>query len=265
MKKRIALALVFSKNEEKHFDLLFIGEERKCFLSKILIHHVWLNIALRKNYCYCYHYCLQVFSKEEILKCHVKDCFKINGKERIRMPKKGEYLTFKNNERKIKSPFMIYADFESILVPEDNRKQNPDESYTKKYQKNIACSYDYKLVCVDDKFSNPFNSCLGEYVVYSFSAGKIEESKCCSDVMKKHFNEEHVVTKKDDEGFENFTKCCSCENNYVDDDVIVRDHCHIPGKYRGSAHRDCNIKVTLNHKIPIVFHNLNVVLSSSKL
>ena len=26
---------------------------------------------------------------------------------------------------KKKSPFMIYADFESIVVPEDNRKQNP--------------------------------------------------------------------------------------------------------------------------------------------
>ena len=28
------------------------------------------------------------------------------------------------------------------------------------------------------------------------------------------------------------------------------------GKYGGSAHRDCNINVKLNHKIPVVFHNL---------
>ena len=69
------------------------------------------------------------------------------------MPKKGEYDKFKNFERKIKSPFMIYADFESILVPEDNGKQNLNESYTNKYQKYVACSYGYKLVCVDDKFS----------------------------------------------------------------------------------------------------------------
>ena len=27
-------------------------------------------------------------------------------------------------------------------------------------------------------------------------------------------------------------------------------------KYRGSAHKDCNINVKLNHKIPLVFHNL---------
>ena len=29
---------------------------------------------------------------------------------------------------------MIYADFESILLPEDNGKQTPNESYTDKYQ-----------------------------------------------------------------------------------------------------------------------------------
>ena len=38
--------------------------------------------------------------------------------------------------------------FESILVPEKNEKQKPDESYTKKYQKHAACSYSYKLLCV---------------------------------------------------------------------------------------------------------------------
>ena len=41
---------------------------------------------------------------------------------------------------------------------EDNEKQNPEESYTIKYQKHIACIYGYKLVCVDDKFSKPFKT-----------------------------------------------------------------------------------------------------------
>ena len=35
-------------------------------------------------------------------------------------------------------------------MPEDTAKQRPNESYTNKYQKNVACSYGYKLVCVDD-------------------------------------------------------------------------------------------------------------------
>ena len=47
-----------------------------------------------------------------------------------------------------------------------------------------------------------------------------------------------------------------CDNDYIDTDVKVRGHCHITGKYRGSAHRDCNINVKLNYKSPAVFHNL---------
>ena len=58
------------------------------------------------------------------------------------------------NKGPLKLLFIIYADFESILVPKGNGKQNLKEPYKNKYQKLIACSYDYELVCVDDKFSN---------------------------------------------------------------------------------------------------------------
>ena len=151
---------------------------------------------------------------------------------------------------------MIYADFESIIVLEDNGKQNPNESYTNKYQKHAACSYGCKFVCGNDKLSKPIKSYLGKDAVYNFISSMIEESKYCSEVMKKHFNKEPVMTKKDSEDFENSAKCCICDNAYVDGDVKVRDHCHTTGKCRCPAHRDCNINVKLNHKIPVVFHNL---------
>ena len=32
----------------------------------------------------------------------------------------------------------------------------------------------------------------------------IEESKCCNEVLKKSFNKELVMTKKDNEDFQNF-------------------------------------------------------------
>ena len=76
--------------------------------------------------------------------------------------------------------FIIYADFESILVSENNGKQNQEESYTNKYQKHIACSYDYKLICADDKFSKSFKTYLGEDAVYNFINNMIKESKYCS-------------------------------------------------------------------------------------
>ena len=76
---------------------------------------------------------------------------------------------------------MIYADFESVLIPGDNGKQNTDESYVQKYQKDDSCNYGYKLVCVDDKFSIPLNS--SEDAVYSFINSIIKKSKYCSDSM----------------------------------------------------------------------------------
>ena len=111
------------------------------------------------------------------------------------MLKNGEYVKFKSYGRTIKSLFIIYTDFESILMPEDNGKQNPKESYTNKYQKHNACSYGYKLVCVHDKFVNPFKTYSGENAVYSFINNMTKESKYYSDVMKKHFNKELVMTK----------------------------------------------------------------------
>ena len=73
----------------------------------------------------------------------------------------------------------------------------------------------------------------------------IEETKYCSDVMKKHFNKEFVMTK-----------CWIRDNNFIDNNVKVIDHCHITGKYGGFVHRDCNINVQLNSKSPVVFYNL---------
>ena len=40
----------------------------------------------------------------------------------------------------MKSPFMIYAGFESILGPEDNGKQNLEAPYTNRYENhNVGC------------------------------------------------------------------------------------------------------------------------------
>ena len=70
----------------------------------------------------------------------LKYAIKINAKQRIIMPQKGEY----NLSEKNKSPFIIYAGFESILAQEDNQNQNPEEYYTIKYQNHITCSCRYK-------------------------------------------------------------------------------------------------------------------------
>ena len=172
------------------------------------------------------------------------------------MPKKGEYVKLKNFERKSKSTFMTYVDFQSILVPEDNGKQNSNEFYTNKYQKYVTCSYGYKLVWVDDNFSNPFKSYLGEDAVFNFISIMTEESKYCSDVIKNILTKNLSLTKEDNEDFKHSIKYWISVDDYNDNDNKVIDHCHISGKYRGSRHRNCTTNVKPNDKIPAAFHNL---------
>ena len=67
--------------EDKHIDLLLTSEGEKkhyiliknfnTFMHAHTLHHG------RKHFC---HYCLQAFRIAEKLKCHIKYCFKINGK-----------------------------------------------------------------------------------------------------------------------------------------------------------------------------------------
>ena len=86
------------------------------------------------------------------------------------------------------------------------------------------------MVLFYDKFNKPFKSYLGEDAVYNFICSIVEESKYCSDVIKKHFNKDLVMTKKDNEDFMNSIKCCFCYNAYVKSDVKVRHNCHVTGK-----------------------------------
>ena len=65
------------------------------------------------------------------------------------------------------------------------------------------------------------------------------------------------MTKEDNEDFKS-SKYWICDNDYIDTDVKVRDHCHITETNIDSAHRDCNINFKMNYKIPAVIHNLKI-------
>ena len=67
--------------------------------------------------------------------------FKINAKQMVQMAKNYKTVKFRNYARKAKSPFMTYAGFESVLVPENNRKQRQEESNTNKYLNHVGFSF----------------------------------------------------------------------------------------------------------------------------
>ena len=62
------------------------------------------------------------------------------------------------------------------------------------------------------------------------------------------------MTNEDEEIYENSHLYWICKKKLNTDKV--RDHCHVTGKFRLTAHNKCNTNLRLSKKLPIIFHNL---------
>ena len=155
---------------------------------------------------------------------------------------------------------MIYADFEAITERIQGCQPVDNKSYTEAYQKHKDCGYGYKVVCCyDDKYSKPIQIFRGKKAVYTFLEKMLEEVDYCKKMTRKHFNKPLKMKRKNEDKFQKADSCHICDKKYTEKDVRVRDHCHITGKFRGSAHDYCNLKLRIDPdkiKIPVVFHNL---------
>ena len=137
------------------------------------------------------------------------------------------------------------------------------KSYTQAYQKHEACGFSYKVVChYDKKYSKPEVLYRGENVVQKFYQNLTKEVKYCQKIITERAKRRLVMSASDENDFRNAKKCWICQRQYKPDEgenIPVRDHCHITGKYRGSAHKKCNFRLQISAekiKISVVFHNL---------
>ena len=72
-----------------------------------------------KYYCLS---CLNRFNSQERLDEHSGTCREVNGTQKTMMPKRGSKVVFKNHRRQLPAQFVIYADFESLLIPADEKR-----------------------------------------------------------------------------------------------------------------------------------------------
>ena len=108
---------------------------------------------------------------------HRKSCLKINGKQTVKL--KGDSIEFKNHFKQLAVPFKIYADFESLLKELKSSDKNDNASYTEKYQDHIPCSFVYKVVCIDNRFSKIVVLYRGENSISRFIEAILEEYYYC--------------------------------------------------------------------------------------
>ena len=253
---------VSKEKYEDHMELLLVTEkENKHYVLIKDFNRFMYNQTKhehRKHFCM---HCLQCFSSDRVLSNHKENCIQVNGTQAIKMPNKdNNILKFNNFHKQQPVPFVIYADFEAITEKIHGCQQDGNKSYTEAYQRHTDCGYRYKVVCCyDDKYTKPIQLYRGEKAVYKFMENILEEVKYCKRVMKKYFNKPLRMTEENEQEFKKATTCHICDKKYTEKDIRVRDHCHITGKFRGSSHQECNLKLRINPKeikIPVIFHNL---------
>ena len=154
--------------------------------------------------------CLQGFSSEDVLIKHKENCLSINGKQSVKL-EEGK-TKFETYFKQILVPFKIYADFACNL----KKVKCNEGSYTEKYQDHIPCSFAYKIVCTDNKFTKPTIIYRGEDAAYEFIKAIFEEYEYCEKIMKEYFNKNLIITEEEEEDlFQKSNNCWICKNLLV--------------------------------------------------
>ena len=139
--------------------------------------------------------CLQRLSSESVLIKHKESCLSINGKQSVKI--ENGIIEFENYFKQIQVPFKIYADFECNW----RGVECYEGSYTKKCQDYISCSFAYKFVCIDNKFTKSIVVYRGENAAYEFITAILKEYKYCKKVMNKHFKTNLIMSEKEEHLF----------------------------------------------------------------
>jgi hypothetical protein len=217
--------------------------------------------------------CLSSFTTELAKEDHAYYC---KHHEPRRVIVDGKPVKFVNYNRSMRVPFAIYADFESFIKPIVTCQNNPEKSFTNKYQQHVPSSFafyvkgpdgielqhervSYTAKSDDDNVAVKFVEYLEKYVKYLYN--KFETHP-----------KDMIFTDEDIINYHNSTHCHICEgeldklpNGYkppktppkITPERKVRDHCHITGKYRGAAHSFCNLNYRLPKFYPVIMHNLS--------
>ena len=183
--------------------------------------------------------CLQGFSTELTRDEHYAYCSN-NEAVRVEMPfKKHLVLMFIDGQNQFKVPFVIYADFESILEPIQGCSQDSSNPYTDKVNKHIPSGFwTYSTFAYPGEVKDPLKLYRGNDCVEKF----------CDHIKKEAYRLYHMFPEKPMDplmnkqwkAYNRSGKCHICNKKFNLKDPKVRDHCHYTRKYRGPAHRNYN-------------------------
>ena len=212
--KRFVYPLRISKHERKDVvDLLLISNDSTnhyCLvnnLSKLLSSQVTKS---KESRLFCR--CLNGFRSKEALDKHKRYCNQ-HAAVRPEMPEPGMKLKFKNYNRSLRVPFIVYADFESFIEPIHTCQPDPNTSYTKQYQKHTPSSFCYYIKCFsDDVYKHEPVSYVAESDDVNVAGRFVETLEAHVKKIYRQFKfpESMIFTKVDEKRYKRETKCHIC-------------------------------------------------------
>jgi len=230
--------LISNKEYKTLIDLFLIKENEKC-------HYCWIKslekllfdqLSKYKGKKYICRRCLSYFNDEIKYTEHISDC-KIYKPVKF-TPANYEYVEFKNFYKTQIVPYVIYADFESILEKVEHDEKSKEYSYTIKTSRHIASGF-YVLVLKNGKvFKEKLyrgQDCAKVFLRYLI--------KITDELMKIPDEEMLKLTDHENKSHSNSKFCKLCKNKYTDKNYKVRDHDHFTGKYRQTICNNCNINL----------------------
>ena len=203
-------------------------------------------------------YCLNCFHSyrtKNKLEPHKKIC-ENHDYCHVEMPTKGNNtIKYNHGEKSIKMPFTIYADLECLLEKMSTCQNNSNKSSTTKINKHTPSGYSIFTHCSFDESKYKLNYYREDDCMKKFCKDLREHSTKIINYEKKKM----IPLTTEEKIYHNKQKICYiCKKEF---DISnkkhhkVKDHCHYTGKYRGAAHKICNLRYKVPKEIPVVFHD----------
>ena len=192
--------------------------------------------------------CITGFRNNDSLQIHLEICNKFKARK-ILMPKE-KYYEFSDYRKLYRHEYLIFTDFESILVRENDKISKN----TTVIEKHIECTY--SLVAVNDKSEVIFKrvytgqDCMDHF----FKTLRL----LCFNLISflNDYIEMETLTEEQKYLIRQTNICILCEKSFENESDKRIDHDHLTGKFRSVLHNNCNLKYRIPNKIPIIFHNL---------
>ena len=112
------------------------------------------------------------------------------------------------------------------------------------------------MVSIDDKYALPVKIFEGDNCINKVLKWVFDQHKKCNEIITKKFRKILKMTPENEENYINTNNSWICTEKITNNKDKVRDHCLITGKYRDAAHKECNSKLRIPGKLPVIFHNL---------